>query len=84
MELLLAQREMLSLAGDRRGVRLICLDGHLWITQQGDSRDHLLAPGASFSSRLPGEIVVTALAASRLASRSAKTVQQPAVRLGFA
>jgi len=84
MELLLANKEMLSLAGNRQGVRLTCLAGRLWITQQGDGRDHLLQPGGSFSSSLPGEIVVTALGNSRLVNRTVATVRQPAVRLGFA
>lgn len=83
MELLLHHREMLSLAGDRRGVNLTCLAGHLWITQQGDGRDHLLQPGASFASRLPGEIVVTALADSRLANQAEGSSWQPALRLGL-
>ena len=66
MEILLHNAELLAIHGRRAGLRVRCGAGHLWVTQQGDARDHLLGAGDSFTSRLSGEIVVTALAASRV------------------
>jgi Protein of unknown function (DUF2917) len=66
MDIVLQHQEMLALPGNRGGVRFSCAAGDLWITQEGDARDHLLRPGQDFATRLPGEIVVTALAESRL------------------
>jgi len=66
MEILLHNAELMAIPGRRTGLRVSCGAGHLWVTQQGDLRDHLLGTGESFTSRLTGEIVVTALATSRL------------------
>lgn len=65
MEILLHNAELMAIPGRRAGLRVRCGAGRLWVTQQGDARDHLLGSGDSFTSRLSGEIVVTALAASR-------------------
>jgi len=70
MEILLQQGEMLVLEGARKGKQVNCTQGLLWVTQAGDQRDHLLHAGDRFTSRLPGEIVVTAWTASRLAADS--------------
>lgn len=69
MEILLRNKEMLAIGGRRDGMRISCGDGGVWVTQQGDSRDHLLGPGQDFESCLAGDIVVTALASSRVSLR---------------
>lgn len=66
MEILLQNRELLACHGRRNGLRISCGAGNLWVTQQGDSRDHLLKSGQDFETCLAGDIVVTALAASRV------------------
>ena len=71
MEILLQAGEMLTLRGERLGLTVQCGAGRLWITQEGDFRDHLLNQGKHFESALPGRIVVTALGDSRLAVRAA-------------
>jgi hypothetical protein len=38
-----------------------CLTGKIWITQEGDSRDHVLSTGQSFTSTRAGKIVVQAM-----------------------
>jgi hypothetical protein len=48
-----------------RGCRVECLSGSLWITQDGDYRDVVLAPGESFEFDRPGDALVSALADSR-------------------
>jgi hypothetical protein len=57
----LRRGETVSVDGDRRGARLRCLDGQLWITQAGDQRDHLIAVGREFMITRPGRVVIQAL-----------------------
>ena len=47
------------------GHRIECLSGSLWITQDGDSRDIVLAPGDSFSLDRAGDALISALDDSR-------------------
>jgi hypothetical protein len=44
-----------------RGARLICREGTAWITMDGDGRDIVLAPGASFVVDSDGAVTVGAL-----------------------
>ena len=67
----LAHRRILNLH-DRRGDRVECLDGSVWITQDGDPRDVVLDAGESFTLDRPGTALVYALADARVA------VQRPA------
>ncbi len=60
----LAQRQVIELTAD--ATRLICLEGKLWLTSEGDSEDYLLAAGSHIdlsSTHLP---VVQAMRSSRL------------------
>lgn len=47
------------------GHRIECLSGSLWITQDGDHRDIVLAPGDSFSFDRVGDALISALDDSR-------------------
>ena len=47
--------------GDRRGVKLRCLSGEVWITQPGDFVDHMVAAGREFVITRPGRVVIQAL-----------------------
>lgn len=51
---------------DARGTAIRCGRGSLWITQHGDPRDVVLAPGESFTIDRGGLAVVTPLADSTL------------------
>jgi len=53
--------ETVSLDGDRRGMKLSCLDGELWITQVGDAMDHLVSAGREFIVTNAGRVVIQAL-----------------------
>jgi hypothetical protein len=66
VEIMLEAGEMLCLDGERQGMQVHCLEGRLWVTQQGDSRDHLLGGGGSYLSRCRGRIVATARSCSRV------------------
>jgi len=50
-----------SIEGDRRGDVITCLDGTLWVTQEGDLKDYVLETGRSFWVTRPGTVVVQAL-----------------------
>ncbi len=50
----------------RAGLAVRCLEGSLWITHEGDPRDHIVVPGQRFVASTPGHLVVNALAPSRV------------------
>lgn len=50
----------------RRGQRVICEHGVLWLTQSGDATDYLLPAGESFTAQARGHVVAQALEDSRL------------------
>lgn len=56
----LTERESLRLP-DSAGLEVRCLLGNLWITEEGDGEDRILANGESFVLDRPGLSLVTAL-----------------------
>lgn len=66
MEFLLKVNELLDLGESLSGVRIECLDGRCWLTQAGDSRDHILGAGDTFSVRTNGRVILTATQPCRL------------------
>src|SRR5262245_19718530 len=54
---------------DAKGVRVCCLDGALWITQEGMAADPLLEAGQSLLIDTPGLTLVMALGRSTLRVR---------------
>lgn len=46
---------------NRKGSEVFCLEGALWVTQEGDSRDVALSAGRSFTLDRKGLAVVYAL-----------------------
>ena len=66
MKIALKKQELLGLDGDARGICIRCEAGRLWITQAGDSRDHLLAVGDSFTVASRGRVVIVALEGASL------------------
>lgn len=68
-----------------RSCRVVhCLQGVLWITQEGDWRDRILTAGEEYRTRLPGFVLVQALDDSRIEVSSYETVglNQPIPWLG--
>jgi hypothetical protein len=57
----LAKYQLWNLAGDRRGDRISCISGSLWVTQEGDLKDYVLGSGENFWVARPGTVVVQAL-----------------------
>ena len=47
----------------RRGDRIECLSGTLWITQDGDPRDTVLGTGESFTADRDGRLLASAMGA---------------------
>ena len=66
MELLLNPHELRNLGDDLRSVSIHCQRGCCWLTQAGDSRDHILRSGQTFTVSRRGKVLVMAAAASRL------------------
>jgi hypothetical protein len=79
MRLLLGQsklgleRDQLVAVRDGRGVRVVCLTGALWITQEHSSADVILEAGQSTVIDRPGLTLVTALSRSTLRIREPRT-----------
>lgn len=83
-------RGMLKLS-DRIGDRVDCLDGSVWITQEGDPRDVVLDAGQSFTLDRGGTVIVCALSHGAQVAVQRVTPQRgfvshvlPRLRLAFA
>ena len=59
-------------AGRRRRDVLVCLEGKIWLTQQGDMRDYLIKTGDVFIAPRPGRILAYALKDARIAVASTR------------
>lgn len=75
-EVELARRQVMSLA-DAAGVRIVARAGSLWVTQDRDRRDVVLAEGESFDVVGSARIVIQALSAARVGLVAA----EPATRV---
>lgn len=63
---MLVPHDGLVLIENGKGMAVEVWDGELWITQAGDTRDHLVRPGGSFRLRRDGLVLVSALQPSRI------------------
>lgn len=63
--LTLARDGLLALR-DAQGTQLLCHEGAIWVTQEGDIRDIIIGPGDALTVRAPGLTVVTAVQPSTL------------------
>ena len=61
VEVRLGPGEVFSLNGDRRGWKVICGKGKLWITQFDDPDDHPLGQGQEFLVSKTGTVVIQGL-----------------------
>ena len=61
VDIRLTKSELFAMPGDRRGTRLLCLAGGLWVTQSGDAEDHYVPCGEGFEVSRKGPVVVTGL-----------------------
>ena len=64
-EVRLGYREIYQQDGDLRGVKIISMEGQVWVTQPGDPDDHTLGPGECFTINRPGRVVVQGMNPSR-------------------
>jgi hypothetical protein len=44
----------------RPGMSIVCLDGRLWVTQEGDAVDHILEAGERFEVASHGALIISA------------------------
>jgi hypothetical protein len=57
-EVVLGEREVVSYASGEDTPVIVCTEGRLWITQEGDPQDYLLLRGETFVPRKRGKVVV--------------------------
>ena len=55
-----------GVTGRRRQQTLFCLQGRVWVTQEGDIQDYLLESGDAFLITLPGLVLVRAFTPARI------------------
>ena len=55
-----------ALKGRKGQQTVLCLEGSLWVTQEGDIRDYVLEEGDAFLVTQPGLVLVRALKRSRI------------------
>jgi hypothetical protein len=55
-----------TIEGDRRGDVISCVEGTIWITQEGDLKDYVVKSGKDFWVTKPGTVVVQALEDARI------------------
>lgn len=61
----LARDGLLALR-DAQGTQILCHEGAIWVTQEGDIRDIIIGPGDALTVHAPGLTVVTAVQPSTL------------------
>lgn len=54
-------KEILELKNPEGGIHLTCLDGIVWITQPGDSEDHIIRANETLNITKAGLVLVQAL-----------------------
>jgi hypothetical protein len=64
LERTLAKNQLLVLPD--AATTLVCMEGELWLTRDGDIEDYILGPGKSFAARAGDRVTVQALRPSRL------------------
>ena len=74
--LALAAGEVVTL-DDARGVRIHARAGSLWVTEEANSRDHILGAGEMLVVGRDGRTVIQALKASWIALRDAAPANDP-------
>jgi hypothetical protein len=70
----LANEGLLSIR-DGQAARIRCNEGTLWITEEGESKDTILAAGESYTIRHPGLALLTSFGVSRI------TIEGPAKKV---
>ncbi|MBI5196491.1 MAG: DUF2917 domain-containing protein [Nitrospirae bacterium] len=65
-KLILDENSILRIDGDRRGTRISCIKGAVYITQQNDIKDHVLPADESFLINRQGRIIIWALSAAAI------------------
>jgi hypothetical protein len=62
----LRKGELWHLEDDLRGLSIACMEGILWITQEGDPKDYVIEPGQRYVIARRGSVVIEACADARL------------------
>src|SRR3954471_2475713 len=79
----LEQGNLLPLDG-AKGVRISCVEGSLWLTEERGAADVVLQPGQSYEVEATGRTLVQAMSRSRVAVQALGTRAQLAFTFGQA
>jgi len=75
VEMCMTDGDLFKMEGDHRMTTIVCLEGLLWVTQQGDSTDYLLSAGQSMMVSRPGAVLIQSQPAGRFELRSLRSVR---------
>ena len=65
VEMCLTDGDLFKMEGDHRMTSVVCLEGSLWVTQQGDSADYILLAGESIILSRSGAVLIQGQPAGR-------------------
>jgi hypothetical protein len=66
VEMILVDSDLFKMEGDHRLTTIVCVEGCLWITQQGDAQDHILQAGQIFIVSRSGALIIQGQPEGRL------------------
>ena len=72
-------RDGLIALRDAKGTQICCQSGSLWVTQEGEIKDAVLAPGEALTIANAGLTLITALHSSALALTGRKSARSAKV-----
>jgi Protein of unknown function (DUF2917) len=72
IEVQMPANSLLRVEGGSGGIKILCRSGSCWITQEGDSQDHLLEKMGDFTIYRDGLVVVQALTDTEIVVSSEK------------
>lgn len=61
MELLLHSHQVLNLDNHQKRVAIECRNGEIWVTSEGEYRDHILRMGKRYVPMTRGAVVIEAI-----------------------
>ena len=61
IELVLRPHQVLNLDNRQRQMAIECKNGLIWVTSDGEHRDHILQAGRTYIPRAKGNVVIEAL-----------------------
>lgn len=66
IELLLQPHEVLNVDNSKQQMAVVCKNGVIWVTCEGEHSDHILRAGRSYTPGAKGNIIIEAIDEARV------------------